>query len=39
VAAVRKLLFIVLLIVFSILVAYGIAVGDFNEVFSNGWML
>jgi hypothetical protein len=36
---VRKLFFIVLLIVFSVLVVYGIAVGDFDEVLSNGWML
>ena len=38
-AAVRKLIFVVLLVVFSALVVYGIAVGDFGEVFSNGWML
>lgn len=38
-AAVRKLLFIVLLIAFSVLVIYGIASGDFDEVFSNGWTL
>jgi hypothetical protein len=39
VAAVRKLIFVVVLVLFSVLVVYGIAVGDFDEVFSNGWML
>jgi hypothetical protein len=39
VAAVRKLIFIVLLVIFSALVVFGIAAGDFDEVFSNGWML
>jgi hypothetical protein len=39
VAAVRKLIFIVLLVVFSVLVIYGIATGGFDEVLSNGWML
>jgi hypothetical protein len=39
VAAVRKLIFVVLLIVFSVLVIYGIAAGGFDEVLSNGWML
>ena len=38
-AAVRKLIFVVLLIIFSALVVYGIAAGDFDETFSNGWML
>jgi hypothetical protein len=39
VAAVRKLIYVVLLVAFSLLVVYGIAAGDFDEVFSNGWML
>jgi hypothetical protein len=39
VAAVRKLIFVALLIVFSALIVYGIAVGDFDETLSNGWML
>ncbi len=39
VAAVSKLIFVVLLIIFSALVVYGIAAGDFGETFSNGWML
>jgi hypothetical protein len=39
VAAVRKLIFVVLLIIFSALVVYGIAVGGFHETLSKGWML
>ena len=38
-AAVSKLIFVVLLIIFSALVAYGIAAGDFGETLLNGWML
>jgi hypothetical protein len=39
VAAVRKLIFIVLLIIFGALLVYGIAAGGFDETFSNGGML
>ena len=39
VAAVRKLVFAVLLIIFSVLIVYGIAAGDFGETASNGRML
>lgn len=38
-AAVRKLIFVVFLIIFSAFVVYGIASGDFDETLSNGWML
>jgi hypothetical protein len=39
VAAVRKLIFVILLIAFSILVIYGVAIGDFSEMSFNGGML
>jgi hypothetical protein len=39
VAVVRKLVFIVLLIILGAFFVYGIAAGGFDETLSNGWML
>jgi hypothetical protein len=39
VAAVRKLVFAVVVIIFGALIVYGVAAGDFGETASNGRML